>query len=246
MMFFDPLYYLFVVPGAGVALWARSRVSSAYREASRVPLASGLSGAEAATVLLRSAGVERVRVESVSGDLADYYDRRGEVLRLSPGVHDGRSLAAVGVAVHEAGHALQDARPSPGLIIRAVAVPAAEIGSSVSWMVFLVWAALGIDEFYLAAAALLSANVALQLLNVPVECAASRRAREALRHAGLVGPDEEGLVGRVLDAAAWTHVATALMAAPARIFGLVRSCFPGGRRGGSNRDDRTAQGRPQP
>jgi Zn-dependent membrane protease YugP len=112
-------------------------------------------------------------------------------------------------------------------------------------MVFLAWAALGIDEFYLAAAALLSANVALQLANVPVESGASRRAREALRSAGLLGPDEEGLVSRVLDAAAWTHVASALTAAPARAFSLVRAWFPGAPRDGSGRDDRPTPGRSQ-
>ena len=228
-MFFDPLYLLFLLPGAGLALWARSRVSSAYAEGSRVPAASGRTGAEAAAEVLRAAGVDGVRIEPVTGALSDYYDPGAKVLRLSRGVYSGRSLAALGVAAHEAGHAIQDARRVHVLILRNLAVPAAGIGSSVFWLFLVAGVLIPMFQLVLAGIALLSVNVVFQLVNLPVEYDASRRARESLLSAGVIGPAEDTTVGRVLDAAAVTNVAAALTGAPSRLYDLFRFGV-GGRR----------------
>jgi uncharacterized protein len=218
----DPLSYLFVLPGVVLALWARRRVAASGSEGSRIPIGSGLSGAEAAAAVLQAAGVSGVRVEAVSGALTDYYDPRQKVLRLSREVYSGRSLAALGVAAREAGHAIQDASRYPGLIIRNLIVPAAGIGSSVSWLFLIAGLVLGIVELVFAAFAVFSLNVALQLVNVPVEYDASRRARAALLAAGLVSPREDETVSRVLDAAAWTYVAATLTSALTSISARVR------------------------
>src|SRR5581483_6859228 len=108
-MWFDPMYFLFLAPGILLALWAQMKIQTAYQEASQIPARSGLSGAEAAEVLLRAAAAPRVDIEPVQGVLSDHYDPGHKVLRLSPDVYAGRSLAALGIAAHETGHAFQDA-----------------------------------------------------------------------------------------------------------------------------------------
>src|SRR5438067_1591511 len=135
---FDPMYLVFLAPGILLALWAQARVQSAYREASRVPTRSRLSGAEAADALLWRAGVPGVKVEPVEGFLSDHYVPGRKVLRLSPAVYAGRSLAAVGIAAHESGHAIQDARRYPLLVLRNVLVPVANFGSNLSWIIIMV------------------------------------------------------------------------------------------------------------
>jgi Zn-dependent membrane protease YugP len=229
-MFFDPLYLLFILPGVLLTLWAQARVSSAYAEGSRVPASSGLSGAEAAAEVMRSAGVHGVRIEPVRGELTDHYDPGGKVLRLSEGVYAGRSLAALGVAAHEAGHAVQDAHHFPGLVVRNLMVPIAGIGSSVFWLLILAGVLLNLIQLIVAGIALFSVNVAFQLVNLPVEFDASRRARQALLAVGLVSPREEQTVARVLNAAAWTYVAATLTSVLSLLYYLYRFGLLGGGR----------------
>lgn len=232
-MFFDPIYFLFILPGVLLAMWAQMRVSTAYGEGSRIPASSGLTGAEAAAHVLEAAGVRGVRIEPVPGELSDHYDPTHKVLRLSPGVYGGRSIAALGVAAHEAGHAIQDARGYHGLVVRNFMVPLAGLGSSVFWILILAGVLLSIFQLVVAGIVLFSLNVLFQLVNLPVEYDASRRAREALVATGLIQPREDAAVGHVLNAAALTYVAATLTSVLSLLYYLYRF----GLLGGSGRDD---------
>src|SRR5687767_4898553 len=130
---FDPLYFVFLAPGMLLALWAQWRVKSAYAEANQVAPRSGYVGAQAAAAMLHSAGVTGVGIEPVEGYLSDHYDPSAKVLRLSPDVYAGRSLAALGIAAHEAGHAIQDAHRYSALVVRNLMVPMAGFGSNIAW-----------------------------------------------------------------------------------------------------------------
>jgi Zn-dependent membrane protease YugP len=226
---FDPMYLLFVAPAMLLALWAQLRVQGAYQEASRIPARSGLSGAEAADAVLHNAGVNGVEIEPVEGVLSDHYVPGQHMLRLSPPVYSGRSLAALGIAAHEAGHAIQDARRYPLLVLRSALVPVANFGSSVSWILIMLgfamasmaWIKIGIIAF--------AATVVFQLVNLPVEFDASRRARLALAEGGLIDSDEAVVVQRVLSAAALTYVAATLTAVLTLLYFLFRSGLLGGR-----------------
>src|SRR5579859_3797392 len=135
MWFFDPIYLLFLLPGIALAVWAQWRVHSAFRAASEIQPRSGYNGAQAAAAVMRAAGVEGVGIEQTDGYLSDHYDPGAKVLRLSPDVYNGESLAALGVAAHESGHAIQDARHYPLLVIRTFMVPLAGFGSQASWII---------------------------------------------------------------------------------------------------------------
>jgi Zn-dependent membrane protease YugP len=209
-MFFDPMYLLFLAPGVLLALWAQWRVSSAYHRAQRVPAASGASGAETAAHILHAAGVRTVDIEPVPGQLTDHYSPGEKVLRLSPDVYGGRSLAALGIAAHEAGHALQDAKRYPLLALRNGLVPLANLGGSVGWLMIAAGLVLAMSGLVWAGIAVFSATVLFQLVNLPVEFDASRRARAELLATGLIARGEEREVARVLNAAALTYVAATL------------------------------------
>ncbi len=226
---FDPMYLLFLAPAMLLALWAQLRVQGAYQEASRIPVRSGLSGAEAADAVLRDAGVPGVRIEPVEGFLSDHYVPGQHVLRLSPPVYAGRSLAAVGIAAHESGHAIQDARRYPLLVVRNVLVPVANFGSSVSWVLILIGFALASMTWIKIGILAFSAVVLFQLVNLPVEFDASRRARLALVDAGIIDREEAGVVKGVLDAAALTYVAATLTAILTLLYFLFRSGLLGDR-----------------
>src|SRR5262245_7918645 len=134
--FFDPLYLLFIAPALLLAIWAQFRVKSTYHQAMEMP--SQLSGAAAARHILDSAGLQSVAIEQIPGQLSDHYDPKEKVLRLSPEVYQGRTLASVGIAAHESGHALQDANAYALMSIRNAAVPAASFGSGIGvWMIIL-------------------------------------------------------------------------------------------------------------
>jgi len=222
-MFFDPVYFLFLAPGILLALWAQSRIRRAYERASQISASSGYTGARAAEALLREAGVRDVEIDTVPGVMTDHYSPTEKVLRLSPEVFEGGSLAALGIAAHEAGHAIQDKERYAPLVVRNLLVPMASFGSSAAWIIIFVgfmlrWAGLiyvGIAAFGL--------TVLFQLVNLPVEFDASRRARKHLVAAGLVTPQEEVEVGRVLNAAALTYVAATLTAVLTLLYFLFRS-----------------------
>jgi Zn-dependent membrane protease YugP len=159
---------------------------------------------------MKDGGATGVSVEPISGVMTDHYDPQQKVLRLSEGVYANRSLAAVGIAAHEAGHALQDATHYRALIVRNLIVPLASLGSSAFGIIIMAGFLFQSPRLIMLGVLVFSATVVFQLINLPVEFNASRRARQELLSTGLVSPEEDEVVGRVLNAAAWTYVAGAL------------------------------------
>lgn len=229
-MFLTYDYFLFALPGMILSMWAQARISRAYAEGSRIPARSGLTGAEAAALVMQAGGATGVTIEPVQGELSDHYDPRQKVLRLSNGVYGSRSLAAVGIAAHEAGHAIQDASHYPGLVVRNLIVPMASIGSMLFWVPVLAGIVLGMMKLVILGIALFSLTVIFQLVNLPVEFDASRRGRRILESTGAVSADEDPVVASVLNAAAWTYVAATLTSVMQLLFYLVQSGVLGGRR----------------
>ncbi len=230
MYWFDIWYLIFLAPGLLLAAWAQYRVHSAYREADKVRARSGYTGAEAASILLNQAGIHDGHVEPTQGFLSDHYVPGEGVLRLSPGVYGGRSLAALGIAAHEAGHAFQDAQRYPLLVVRNAFVPLAGFGSNLSWLVILAGFWFNILNLVIAGIVLFSFVVIFQLVNLPVEFDASRRARAALLSNGLVTREEDQVVAKVLNAAALTYVAATLTSILTLLYFLFRSGLLGGSR----------------
>jgi uncharacterized protein len=225
-MIFDPVYLLFLAPALLLGMYAQWRVMAAYQHASRVRARSGVSGAETADAILRSAGVRGVAIEGVPGQLTDHYSPAEKTLRLSPDVFEGRSLASLGIAAHEVGHALQDAQGYPLLMVRNAIVPMANFGSSFGVILILIGFVLstsGLWWLVYAGIALFSLTVVFQLVNLPVEFDASRRARRLLLSTGLVAEDEEPEVARVLNAAALTYVAATVTSILTLLYFLFRA-----------------------
>jgi Zn-dependent membrane protease YugP len=222
-MFFDPVYFLFLAPGILLAMWAQYRVSSAYREASHIAAGSGYSGAETAAAMLETAGIGNVEIEPVPGQMTDHYSPGEKILRLSPDVYQGRSLAALGIAAHEAGHAIQDAERYSPLVIRNFMVPLANFGGNAAWIIIILGFALGMAGLIYVGIAAFGLTVLFQLVNLPVEFDASRRARVQLVAGGLISPEEEQEVARVLNAAALTYVAATLTAILTLVYFLFRA-----------------------
>jgi Zn-dependent membrane protease YugP len=229
-MFLTIDYFLFALPGIALSLWAQARISSAYAAGSRIPARAGVTGAEAATMVMRAGGVASVAIEPVNGELSDHYDPTHKVLRLSQGVYAGRSLAALGVAAHEAGHAIQDASHYPGLVVRNLIVPMASIGSMLFWVPVIAGLLLGMMRLIVLGIILFSLTVVFQLVNLPVEFNASRRGRQILQSTGLISTDEDEVVGKVLNAAALTYVAATLTSVMTLLYYLFQFGLLGGRR----------------
>lgn len=213
-MFFDFTMLLFIAPAMLLALLAQGMVSSAYASMSQV--AASMSGFAAARRILDRSGLKNVPIEIVPGHLSDHYDPTHRVLRLSPEVYEGRSMAAVGIAAHEAGHALQHAHNYALMGLRSMAVPAASIGSGIGAMVAsvgvgLLFASAPLGRWVLLAGIIMFAGVVLfQLINLPVEFDASARAKRLLVSEGIITQQEVGNVSKVLNAAALTYVAATL------------------------------------
>lgn len=209
-MIFDPMYLLFIGPALLLGLYAQWKVKSTFHQMSEMP--ARMTGSQAARQMLDSEGLYDVGVEPAQGFLSDHYDPRAKVLRLSPDVYQGRSLAALGVACHEAGHAFQHAKSYAPLEIRNLAVPAASFGSSTG----LLMAAFGVwfqfSPLLLIGIILFSAVVFFQVVNLPVEFDASSRAKRHLVEHGLIAETEAPYVAKVLNAAALTYVAGTLQA----------------------------------
>ncbi|MDX1616948.1 MAG: zinc metallopeptidase [Candidatus Promineifilaceae bacterium] len=216
---FSPIYLLFALPGLLLGLWAQSRVKSAFNKYSQVRTARGVTGAEVARSLLDAQGLYDVGVEESKGFLSDHYDPRKKVLRLSPDVYRTPSVAAAGIAAHEMGHALQDARGYAPLQLRSSLVPAAQFGSNLAPIIFIVGFLLqmfsgSVFGWYVALAGvgLFALAVVFTVVTLPVEFDASKRAKRLLSsHGVLVGKEMDG-VDKVLDAAALTYVAAAVAA----------------------------------
>jgi Zn-dependent membrane protease YugP len=220
---FDPLYLLLMLPGVALAGWAQARIVSAYREGSRYRASSGVTGAQAAAVIMQSGGVDHVQIEPIPGQLSDHYDPSRKVLRLSETNYQYNTLAAVGVAAHEAGHAIQDARHYPLLVARNLIVPLAGVGSNISVGALLMGVLFQSMMLVWAGIILFSTVVIFQLVNLPVEFDASRRARQQLLQTGLISSQEDQVVGKVLSAAAMTYVAATLTSVLQLLFFVIRA-----------------------
>lgn len=213
-MFYDPTYILVMI-GVVICLLASAKMNSTFSKYSRVRSHSGVTGKEAAEALLHREGIYDVRVEYVAGNLTDHYDPRSKVLRLSDATYQQTSVAAIGVAAHECGHAIQHARGYAPLSIRSALVPVANFGSSIAWPLIIIglimnsqtsqlFLNLGVIAFSMA--------VLFQIVTLPVEFNASRRALKILGNTGMLYPDEVRETRKVLTAAALTYVAGAASA----------------------------------
>ena len=206
-MFINPLYFVFMIPGVLFMLWAQNKVKSNYAKFSKVRSESGLTGAQAGRQVLDNAGLYDVPIEAIPGELTDHYDPRKRVLRLSKGVYGVPSVAAIGIAAHEAGHAIQHAKSYAPLQARTAIVPVVNIGSNFGYIVLIAGILLSITELAWVGVGLFALSTIFALITLPVEFDASRRAKEALRNMGLVDLQEGKGVAKVLDAAAWTYIA---------------------------------------
>jgi Zn-dependent membrane protease YugP len=220
-MFFDPMYFLFVAPALLLGLWAQLRIKMTYAAAQRLP--APLSGAAAARHILNSAGLHDVNIEQIPGHLSDHYDPREKVLRLSSEVYQSRTLAAVGIAAHEAGHAIQDAHAYAPLVIRNAAVPVAGFGSNAGILLVILGAVLQMNALLIwLGIGLFAAVVVFQLVNLPVEFNASARAKAQLVQLGVIDDEQLVYVRRVLSAAALTYVAATLQAIFTLLYLILR------------------------
>lgn len=213
--FIDPLYLILAIPPLLLGLWAQARVQGAFNQFSRVRTSSGMTGAQAARRILDSNGLQSVAIECVNGRLSDHYDPRAKVLRLSVDVHQTPSVAAVGVAAHEAGHALQDQADYNPMRLRSALVPAVNFSSWLGPILFMTGFVMsGTLGYTMAMIGLLFFGMAavFALVTLPVEFDATKRAKQQLALAGIATPQEIQGVNRVLDAAALTYVAAAVQA----------------------------------
>ncbi len=228
-MMFDPIYLLFAAPGLLLSLWASYRVRTAFDHYSKVGTMRGMSGAESARHLLDAAGLTDVEIVETDGYLSDHYDPVSRHLALSHDVFHGRSVASVGVATHEAGHALQHAHGYLPLGLRSALVPAAGIGSTLGYIV------MGVGLFLhplvvVLGAAIFSLVLLFQIVTLPVEFDASARAKRLVVEAGIIQREERVGIDRVLDAAALTYVAAAISSLSVLLYYLFRAGLLNGSR----------------
>jgi len=221
MYYFDPIYFAFMIPGLLIGIWAQIKLSHAYGKYSKVPVESGMTGAQAARAILDQAGLNSMPVQEVPGKLTDHYDPTKRALFLSSENYRGRTVAAVGVAAHEAGHALQHQAAYGMFKLRSALVPVTQF-ASFAWMGILVAGMiLGMFAKLLPIAIGVFAILTLfQLVTLPVEFDASKRAKEQLFRLGLVHENERVGVAKVLNAAALTYVA-ALVASVLQLLYLI-------------------------
>lgn len=219
-MFFDPMYFVFIAPAFLLAMWAQYRLKSTFAEAQQMP--APMSGAAAARYVLDSAGLTNVGIEQVPGELSDHYDPAHKVLRLSQNVYAANSLAAVGVAAHEAGHAIQDAKHYAPLVVRNLAVPLASFGSSVCWILLMLGVVMQAPKLMLLGIIMFGGVVFFQIINLPVEFDASARAKAELVNLGVIQPNQRVYVDKMLNAAALTYVAATLQSVLILIYYIMR------------------------
>lgn len=229
-MFFDSYYWLLVVPAMVFALIAQSRVSTTFQRYSQQHTRSGITGAEAAALVLRQNGVYGVRIEQVRGQLTDHYDPRENVIRLSDGVYGVDTVAAVGVAAHEAGHAVQYAKAYHAIRLRTAILPVTQIGSQLAWPLLFIGLLFNFESLFVAGILFFVLATLFQVVTLPVEYNASNRAIAAISQSGCLSQDEVPGARKVLSAAALTYVA-ALAVSLAQLLRLL--LLFGGRR----RDD---------
>ncbi len=237
-MYFYPLSFyssmIILIPGIILAMYAQAKVKSTFARYSKVASSKGLTGADVARAILRSQGLDHVGVEMIGGNLSDHYDPRVKMVRLSQQVYQGNSLASLGVAAHETGHAVQHAVGYVPLNIRNGLVPVANFGSNLAFPLLFIGlflsGSMGTNLVYLGIY-LFAAVVLFQLVTLPVEFNASSRAMAILHNGDYISSDELPKTKSVLDAAAMTYVASALMG----ILNLVRLLLISGVLGGRRR-----------
>jgi Zn-dependent membrane protease YugP len=227
-MFFDPLYMMMIAPTFILSLVAQGWVKSAFSKYGKIANRRGMTGAEAARRILDASNLSQVRIEPAKGFLSDHYDPRTKVLRLSPDVYSRPSLAAVGVAAHEAGHALQDAKEYMPLKIRGALVPAAQFGSKLAFPLIFLGFFLNAVGMIKVGVVLFSGAVLFQVVTLPVEFNASSRAMTALAGTGILSGDELTGARKVLTAAAMTYIAAAITAVVQLLYFAMRAGLLGG------------------
>ncbi|HBY47636.1 MAG TPA: zinc metallopeptidase [Thermomicrobiales bacterium] len=207
MFFFDPLYFVFMLPAIALVMFAQYRVKSTFQKYSQVQTNQGITGAQAAAEILRSNGITDVQIERIQGSLSDHYDPRSKVLRLSEPVYGSKSVAAVGVAAHECGHALQHAQGYAPLAMRSAIVPVANIGSMIGPIMLIAGIVIGLTQLAWIGIAFFAAGTVFALVTLPVEFNASARAMQQLSTIGIFDRTEYAQGRKVLNAAALTYVA---------------------------------------
>ena len=223
-MYYSPdsmwTYLILVLPAVLIALWASANVNSTFKKYSQIPSTSGFTVADAARRILDANGLTHVRIEHVNGKLTDHYDPKAEVIRLSDSVYDNRSAAAIGVAAHEAGHAVQHAEGYFPLVVRNAIIPVCNIGSNLAMPLIII--GLVLDMFGLCTIGILafSLSTVFQLITLPVEFNASNRALAALSSSGRFTEEDLGNAKKTLRAAALTYVA-ALAVSLANLLRLI-------------------------
>ena len=225
----DMNYIILILPALLFSMWAQHMVTSRFKKYSRVITANGLTGAEAAQEVLRKNGVSDVRIEPVAGNLTDHFDPRDNVIRLSQSVYDAQSIAAVGVAAHEAGHAIQYAHGYSPMKLRAAIIPVTSVGSKLAMPLVLLGLVLGMAGLINLGILFFSFAVLFQLITLPVEFNASMRALKILDEYGLLSQEEMPGAKKVLTAAAMTYVA-ALAVSLAQLLRLLAMSQNRGRR----------------
>ena len=207
------MYFVFMIPSLLFTLWAQSKVKGAYQRYSKIQNAAGMTGAEAARWVLDANGLSSVKIEATPGELSDHYDPRTRVLRLSPAIGGGRSIASIAVAAHEAGHAIQHATGYKMLQVRTAIVPAVSIGSNLGLILLLAGIVIGLTGLAWVGVALFALTTIFALITLPVEFDASARAKVALADLKIIntatpeGVAEAKGVSNMLSAAAWTYIA---------------------------------------
>jgi Zn-dependent membrane protease YugP len=222
-VFFDPLYLVFMAPALLFSLWASWRTKSTFNKYQRVGTLRGVTGAQAAAQMLRSAGISDVQIVQADGFLSDHYDPKNKRLALSQPVYASTSIAAVGVACHEAGHAIQHAQSYGPLHLRSALVPTANIGSSLSYFVILGGFLFQQQKLVLLGAALFAMVLVFQIVTLPVEFDASNRAKKLAVDNGIVLAQEREGMDRVLNAAAMTYVAAVVASLMTILYYLLRA-----------------------
>ena len=212
MYYGDPGFLIIALLLFVLSLVAQQRVRSTFNKYSKVRSSTGMTGAQAAARILDNNGLSHVEIERVQGRLTDHYDPRSKTLRLSPEVYDAPSVAAVGIAAHESGHALQDQSRYPALALRSAMVPTVQFGSRLGPILFIVGLIFSITPLAWLGVILFAAVAVFSLVTLPVEFNASARARKLLVSEGILAPQEMDGVNKVLNAAALTYVAAALSA----------------------------------
>ncbi len=224
----DPLYWLMMAPVLILSAFASFRVKSAFKKYSGIPNRSGLTGADVARQILNRNGLSHVDVRKADGFLSDHYDPTKKVVKLSSAVYDSPSVAAIGIAAHETGHAVQHAKNYSPLALRNMMVPLASIGSNFAWIIIIAGFFLSMMGLVKIGIILFSAVVFFQLVTLPVEFNASSRAKQMLQEYNIVSSDDMRGVGAVLNAAAMTYVAAAASAVMTLLYFLIRSGLLGG------------------